>query len=316
MQNRLDMLRILCAAADSKSFKEAAQSLGVSPQTVTRAIRALETQVGEVLFHRSTRQCQITREGERWADLARRGLEGVDAFFIGAQEASSAQVEGVVRLTAPEPIGQGALLGSLARLQTRHPGLRFELHLEDEDTDVVDERIDVGLRHGFIRDNRFVARPVAEVPFFIVAAPSLLDRIGAPQTLADIQAGPVLGTIDARTGKPWPWFLKQPAQWVPRHLAFASNSTQAECAAAVQGLGFAQLPGFVAAPHLMQGTLRALLPDLAPAPWPLSVYRPQRGPVSLRVRTVYDALIRDFSNPKHFPVEAPALTRAAPLAPE
>lgn len=304
MQNRLEMLRIFCAAAESKNFREAAQQLGISPQSVTRAIQELEAQVGEVLFHRSTRQCQITREGERWAELARRGLDGVDALFTAPASRATGPVEGVVRLTAPQPIGQTALIASLARLQAVHPGLRFELHLEDEETDVVDERIDIGIRHGLIRDSRFVARQVAEVPFFIVAAPALLERIGVPRTLAELQLGPVIGTLDRRTGKPWPWFLKQLPQWVPRQLAFTSNSTQAECAAALAGLGVAQLPGFVAAPHLQQGTLVAVLPKLAPPPWPISVYRPQRSPVSARVRKVYDALVKDFSNPQLFPVGA------------
>lgn len=304
MQNRLEMLRIFCAAAESKNFREAAQQLGISPQSVTRAIQELEAQVGEVLFHRSTRQCQITREGERWAELARRGLDGVDALFTAPASRATGPVEGVVRLTAPQPIGQTALIASLARLQAVHPGLRFELHLEDEETDVVDERIDIGIRHGLIRDSRFVARQVAEVPFFIVAAPALLERIGVPRTLAELQLGPVIGTLDRRTGKPWPWFLKQLPQWVPRQLAFTSNSTQAECAAALAGLGMAQLPGFVAAPHLQQGTLVAVLPKLAPPPWPISVYRPQRSPVSARVRKVYDALVKDFSNPQLFPVGA------------
>lgn len=309
MQNRLEMLRIFCAAAESKNFAEAAQQLGISPQSVTRAIQALEAQVGEVLFHRSTRQCQITREGERWAELAKRGIDGVDALFTAPASSSTGKVDGVVRLTAPQPIGQTTLIASLARLQAVCPGLQFEVHLEDEETDVVDERIDIGIRHGLIRDSRFVARQVAEVPFFIVAAPTLLKRTAVPRALTDLQLGPVIGTLDRRTGKPWPWFLWQQPQWVPRKLAFTSNSTQAECEAALAGMGFAQLPGFVAAPHLQRGTLVEVLPELAPPPWPISVYRPQRSPVSARVRTVYDALVRDFSNPERFLVGSSDRTR-------
>ena len=56
MLNRLEMLRIFCAAAESASFKAAATRLGTSPQTVTRAVKDLEEAVGEPLFHRNTRQ--------------------------------------------------------------------------------------------------------------------------------------------------------------------------------------------------------------------------------------------------------------------
>ena len=293
MQNRLELLRVFCAAADSQSFKEASQKLGISPQSVTRAIQEMEAQLGEVLFHRSTRQCQITRAGMHWAQRAKSSLDAIDGLFTQARrEANTDIVEGVVRVTAPQAIGQAALIDLLARLQQAHSGLQFELHLEDEDTDVVNERIDIGIRHGVIRDSRFVARQVAEVPFFLVAAPTLLQRVGPPRTLSALQASPVVGTLDKRTGKPWPWLFKNAPQWIPRQLAFISNSAQAECAAAVAGIGFAQLPGFLATPHLQSGALVEILAKHAPAPWALSVYRPQRSPVPARVRTVYDALVQ------------------------
>ncbi|WP_199055008.1 LysR family transcriptional regulator [Aquitalea sp. ASV15] len=301
MLNRLEMLRIFCCAAETRNFREAAQQLGISPQAVTRAIQQLESQLGELLFHRNTRQCRVTRSGERLAAQARLSVEGIDSLFRQAEDSATQPVEGHVRLTAPEAIGQASLVHSLARLRQQHPGLRFELHLEDDETNVVDEQIDIGIRHGLIRDSRFVARQVAEVRFFMVASPALLQQTGSPQSLAELQAQPVVSTIDQRTGRPWPWFFRQDAQWIPREPALLGNSTQAECAAALAGLGFAQLPGFIAIPHLRQGTLCEVLPALAPMPWALSVYRPQRSPVPPRMRAVYDWLVRDFSNPDFFP---------------
>ena len=64
MLNRLEMLRIFVAAAEAQSFKGAASRLGISPQSVTRAVQDLERLHGEVLFHRNTRGIQITTYGE------------------------------------------------------------------------------------------------------------------------------------------------------------------------------------------------------------------------------------------------------------
>jgi len=47
MLNRMEMVRIFCTAAEAGSFREAATRLGISPQGVTRAIQALETELGE-----------------------------------------------------------------------------------------------------------------------------------------------------------------------------------------------------------------------------------------------------------------------------
>lgn len=59
MHNKLEMMRIFCVASESRNFKEAATQLGISPQAVTRAIKELEEQRGEILFYRSTRQIKI-----------------------------------------------------------------------------------------------------------------------------------------------------------------------------------------------------------------------------------------------------------------
>ena len=61
MSNRLEALRVFCAAADAANFRDAAVRLSVSPQVVTRAVRELEDQLGEPLFHRSTRGVQLTK---------------------------------------------------------------------------------------------------------------------------------------------------------------------------------------------------------------------------------------------------------------
>src|SRR3989338_9049060 len=75
MLNRMEMVRLFCAAAESGSFRAAASRLGISPQSVTRAVQALEAELGEPLFHRNTRQVHITAFGQGYAQEARLALE-------------------------------------------------------------------------------------------------------------------------------------------------------------------------------------------------------------------------------------------------
>jgi len=67
------------------------------------------------------------------------------------------------------------------------------------------------------------------------------------------------------------------------------------------GVGFGQLTAYLAAPHLRAGRLVEVLPELAPEPWSLSVYRPQRGPVAARIRLVFDRLVEYFGEGGRFP---------------
>lgn len=294
MPNRLEMLRIFCTAAESRNFKEAATRLGVSPQAVTRAVKELEDQVGELLFHRNTRSNRITEYGEQLAARARASLHGVDEIFRRAGQARDSELAGVVRITAPRGLGRHGLMRVCGELCARHPGLQLDLRCSDQFADVVDEQIDIGIRVGMLRDSRFVARAVSRVSFHIVAAPALLARCGAPDTLQDLAERPTTVAIDPNSGRPWAWFLAGGQQWLPRTPAFATDDTGVEAEAVLAGVGFGQLAAYLAAPHLRSGRLVEVLPELAPEPWSLSVYRPQRGPVAARIRLVFDRLVEHF----------------------
>ena len=87
MLNRMEMIRIFCSAADCSNFREAATRLGVSPQAVTRAIKALEEELGEILFHRNTRQVHITEDGHQYVEelMVKAGLLGEGESLYDAQ---------------------------------------------------------------------------------------------------------------------------------------------------------------------------------------------------------------------------------------
>jgi len=300
MLNRLEMLRIFCAASEARNFKEAAIRLGISPQAVTRAIKVLESHVGEVLFHRNTRRVQISEAGTRLALQAKASIAGVDGLFEQRRE-SPEHIAGLVRITAPLGVGKDYLIPMLAALKAQHPGLQFDLRLTDLAIDLVEEQIDIGVRMGFLRDSRTIARAVAPVRSRIVGAPELIALHGVPTSLQALGDLPTVVSMDPNNGKAWPWFLANGQQWSPRSPAFAIDDTRAECDAVVAGLGFGQIPEFQALPLIRSGQLVEVLAELAPEPWNLYVYRPQRGPVPARTRLVFDWLVERFSDPVKFP---------------
>jgi len=99
VQNKLEMLRIFCTAAESRNFKEAAKSLGISPQAVTRAIKELEQQRGEILFYRNTRQIKITTDGERLALSAREAIDRVERILNEKTSTPPDEMSGLIRIT-------------------------------------------------------------------------------------------------------------------------------------------------------------------------------------------------------------------------
>lgn len=291
MLNRLEMLRIFVAAAEARNFKEAAARLGISPQAVTRAVQDLEAAQGELLFHRNTRGVQITTYGEHLAAQARDSVQRVDALFQPSSEAAPSQPEGLVRLTAPVALGRRLILPVLHRLGNQHPLLRFDVQLSDTHADVVDDRIDIGVRYGSLHDSRYVARRVASPPFRTVGTPELVAQYGKPKTLEQLHQLPTTSLRDLSTGRPWPWYFAGGQHISPVNPRFLSNDSEAEFEAILAGRGFGQLPGFMADEHIASGRLVPVLQKLQPDAWDIYVYRPQRGPVPARIRLVFDALV-------------------------
>jgi DNA-binding transcriptional LysR family regulator len=296
MLNRLEMLRIFLAAAESSNFKEAATRLGISPQAVTRAVQDLEAAQGELLFHRSTRNVQITAFGEQLAARARPGLEQVDALFQRGQAQEEPEMRGSVRLTAPVFMGRLLLLPVLARLTERHPKLRFDLRLSDAHADVVDEKIDIGIRFGFLHDNRFVARRVSRQTFHVVGTPALIARVGRPTTITRLNDVPTTALFDASTGRLWPWLFANGQQMTPAQPAFVCNDSETELDFMRTGAAFGQATSLQAGAAIAAGELVPMLQDFEPEPWDVYVYRPQRGPLPARIRLVYDALVDAFTS--------------------
>ena len=177
------------------------------------------------------------------------------------------------------------------RLSLLHPGLCFDLRLSDGAIDAVQERIDVGLWAGRLQDNRFVVRTVLDVPQYICAAPSLLKRLEPLRSFRDLDRVPTTQLIDRSTGRIWPWTMSGERKFIPARFGFVTDDPQAECDAVLAGIGIGQLSGTVAEEHIRSGALVELLPQIAPRPWPLTVYRVRRKPVPARIRLTFDALV-------------------------
>lgn len=291
MNNRLESLRIFCTAAAAANFREAAQRLAVSPQVVTRAVRELEDELGEPLFHRSTRGVRLTDFGSAMVERARAAVGGVDQLFKRIDKRALSQHAGTVRVAAPGVFGRQYLPRALAPMLAEHPGLVLDLRLSNRLADVVGEKIDAGVRVGPLRDSRFVARPVGAMPFYTVAAPALLARVGTPDSLAALEKMPLTALIDPNSGRSYSWDFSRNRKIAPAAPAFVTDDHDAECTAVVAGLGFGQIVAPLAEPGLKSGQLVRVLERHDPEPWPIYVYRVQRAHVPARVRLVYDALI-------------------------
>jgi DNA-binding transcriptional LysR family regulator len=140
-------LRVLVTVADTGGFSPAAARLSMSQPGVSRAVAALEAELGTAMLIRRNGRTAPTPAGERVLLHAREVLARTEAI---RQEAAAASGEycGRVRLGSFASVSAQLLPGILATLRVRHPGVEvalFEGHDEEVVSWVRERAVDVGV---------------------------------------------------------------------------------------------------------------------------------------------------------------------------
>jgi len=296
MSNQLELLRIFNAVAMSSNFKEASVRLGISPQSVTRAIKALEDQLGEPLFYRNTRNTTITEFGKQMAQKCEVVITQVDELFHQHKTKDLESIEGQVKITMPNILGQRWILPGLIDFLNNHPNIQFDLRFSNLIDNVVAGQMDIGVRVGFFSNNRNVARRANDMKFYMVGTPELIAKTGMPEQVSTLTQLPYTGLIDQNTGRLWPWTFAQAPDFFPASPVFTTDDPEAELTAVLAGVGYGQIADFLCERYISEGRLVKVLEHETPAPWGIYVYRPQPGPVASRVRVVFDYLVELLSN--------------------
>lgn len=280
-------LRIFLAVASAGSLSAAGRQLDIVPMQVSRRIAALEEELGVRLFHRTTRSVSLTAEGEALLPYALTMTEAEESA-LDALRPSEGKVTGVLRMTAPSVFGQSIVLGILPALLAQHPELRVDLEVSDKVVDIVGQGLDLALRVAPLADSELVARRIAPNPRVMCAAPAYLQRHGRPTCLADLDEHQC---ILLHAVPRWPFMIDGELQRHRVNGRVSTSSVDAVRAAAVQGLGIAQLAYWDVFLQLREETLVEIeLEDASPEPLAVWAVMPTRRYVPARVKVFLHSL--------------------------
>lgn len=255
----LEAWAIFASVVEHRSFSGAADAIGVSKATVSKAVTRLEAHLGQSLFHRTSRRLTLTESGKGLAEHAGRILAEAHAAEEAAHDAATAP-HGLIRLTAPMTLGLISLTPALAEFLIAHPGIEIDLHLSDAKVDIVAEGIDIALRIADLPDSSLRARRLGPIAMHIVAAPAYLERHGRPTHPAQLGEHACLGYTNV-TG-PWRFIGPDGAEAAVRPAGpLRSNSGDALLPALRAGLGISVLPDFIVGGDLASGALEPILVD-------------------------------------------------------
>ena len=252
-------MRALVAVADFGSFTHAARRLGLTPSAVSKLVSRLEQRVSARLLQRTTRRVHPTETGHQTIERARRILSELDALDAQADR-TSAEPSGTLEITAPPVFGQERVVPVGFRLLKRWPKLRVTFSLTDRVVDVVAEGIDVAVRYARSPSpTSWTARKIGEERSVLCATPAYFSRHAVPKTPLDLMRHEHIVdrrysalTIRERASSDKTLVLQ-------REGRVEVDGTRGALAAALAGLGIAELEIYLVEEHLRAGRLQEVL---------------------------------------------------------
>ena len=284
-------LGALAAGAAHRSFRKAADELGVSPSSLIPVIRGLEARIGVRLLHRTTRSVSATEAGQRLVERLQPVLRDLDLALAEVDRFRS-RPSGTLRINSAEGPARLLLATVVPAFLQRHPEMSLDLVTEGRLVDVVAEGFDVGIRLGEAVPQDMVAvRFGGPVRFVAVASPGYLASHDAPRTPDDLARHACI-RFRLRSGRLFRWEFARHGQEltveVPGPLILDHVELMAEAAAS--GLGIAYVPERTADPFVADGRLLTVLDDWCPRIPGLFLYYPGRRQVPPGLRAFIDVL--------------------------
>lgn len=298
--DRLTAMQTFVRVVESGSFSAVARELNATQSAVSKQVASLERTLGARLLSRTTRSLDLTEEGERYFEQARRLVAEIaeveNSFRQGEQ-----QLTGWLRVAASVGFGRLKLLPLVKSFLAAHPGVKIDLRLNDGFVDLVEQGIDVAVRIGELSDSSLVAKRIGTSKRVLVASRqylrSLPKGVKPPRMPEDLQHMNCIVYTELATQNAWSFTAGAGAAveigtkvTVRAQGNLQTNSSEVVRAAVLSGMGIGFSPTWLFEEELASGELQVLLPDWPAPSIPVHLISPSQRRQSAKVKAFADHL--------------------------
>lgn len=253
-------LSALTLIVTHRSFRKAADELGLSASTLSHMMRTLEANLGVRLLNRTTRSVAPTPAGER---LVTRMAPLLREFELALEEVNAFRdlPSGSLRISASEPAARILMEAILPQFLARFPQMSVDLVTDGRLVDIVAEGFDAGIRLGESVPQDMIAVALGPpMRFITVVSPGYLEQHPAPSTPDDLQRHRCIASR-MPSGKPYRWEFEKRGQSLTVNTSgnLTLDNVEIMADAAVRGLGIAYVPEHTVAQHLKAKRLVSVL---------------------------------------------------------
>ncbi|MFS2108594.1 LysR family transcriptional regulator [Sphingomonas sp. Sphisp140] len=290
-RNSIGELMAAIQLAERRSFRAAADYLGISPTALSSNIRTLEDRLGVRLFNRTTRSVSLTAAG---AEFIARVAPALAEIERAAEEAGSraGAPSGLLRINSSVTGAHQVLAPVLRDFSRRHPLVSIELTTETRLVDIVLNGCDAGVRLEESVPADMVAVPLPfGLDFCVVAAPAYLREHPAPGVPADLLHHRCIRSV-LPGGGTYRWEFERGGEAlaldVPGNLTLDNQLLLFK--AAIEGMGIAYIARSICSDAIEAGQLSLLLEPWMPRSSRLCLYYPHNRNTSPALRALVDTI--------------------------
>lgn len=283
----LDDYKVFIAVVEQGNLSAAARHLHRSLQAVSRALAALENELGVELIHRTTRRAQPSAAGLVFHARLKTALADIDLARSELAE-HGARIDGTLRIGGSTQFSAPHLVPVVAAFMERYPHVDVELVVADHRADMQREKLDAAVRLGELPDSRLHARQLGMLRVVTVGAPGYFARHGRPQTPADLRRHQCIVRRSAEGAQRWIYRRGNRRQSVDVHGRFSADNAAACNAAALAGLGVGLAAWWQVRGLLDQGRLETVLDDWQLPAQPVHIVWPSARQLPARTRAFID----------------------------
>jgi DNA-binding transcriptional LysR family regulator len=257
----ISTLSLFVESARRRSFSAVARSRDLEPSSISRAIAALETEIGARLFQRTTRSLELTEAGRLYFERVEPLLGELEAARSAANELTR-RPAGRLRVSCPLAFSVFVLAPMLGGFRRTYPQITLDILSSDCEIDLVADRIDVAIRLGPRQEAGYVGTKLFATRYRVVASPAYLKQAKRPKTPLELGKRPCL-VVDL-PGYRDQWLFRSQNGEVDRVAVWGAivfSNAFALHAAAMNGAGPALIADWKIRNELADGRLVDLFPE-------------------------------------------------------
>jgi DNA-binding transcriptional LysR family regulator len=281
----LDGVEAFLRVAARRSFRQAADDLGITPSAISQTVRALETRIGVALFTRTTRSVGLTEAGERFLERAGPAFEEMVAAANAARGLAE-RPSGLLRIAAPRAVVPLLLQPVLASFAKAYPEVVLEIVASEELVDLARDGFDAGIRLGeFIAGDMVAVRLTPPLRYVIVGSPAYLAHRCRPEKPEDLREHSCV-RLRRSSGAIAPWQVDEGGRAIDIAVSgsLVVNDYPTMLAAALGQAGLVQVPEPIALKDVQEQRLEEVLTAFAPRTPGVFLYHSGRRQVLPKLR--------------------------------